>query len=90
MGTGQFTKLKMVHLIAGVRLNLDYFERLLEGMSYSGIILESWRGKLPTKKSWRSKLIQFYIRFRLADDQRRLYDAAQRGFDLALQEITSN
>ncbi len=90
LGTGLFTKLKMVHLISKVRLNLDYFERLLEGMSYSGTILESWRGKLPTKKSWRSRLVQLYIRSRLAEDQRRLYDASQRGFDLALQEITSN
>ncbi|MGD1921136.1 MAG: glycosyltransferase [Pleurocapsa sp.] len=90
LGTGQFTKLKMVHLISGVRLNLDYFERLLEGMSYSGTILESWRGKLPTKKSWRSRLVQFYIRSRLAENQRRLYDASQRGFNSALKEITSN
>lgn len=90
LGTGQFTKLKMVHLIPAVRLNLDYFERLLEGMAYSGTILESWRGKLPGKKSWRSRLVQFYIRSRLAEDRRRLYDASQRGFNLALREIGFN
>ena len=87
LGTGQFTKLKTTHLISAVRINLEYFERLLEGMSYSGTILQSWRGKLPTQKSWRAKIIDVYIRCRLDSNQRRLYDASQRGFNLACKEI---
>ncbi|MEH2307065.1 glycosyltransferase [Nostoc sp.] len=89
LGTGQFTALKMTHLIPAFRLQLDYLERLAEGMSYSHTILHSLRGEVPTKMSWRRKLFQYYVRWRLAPNHRRLYNASQRGLQIALRELTS-
>ena len=87
LGTGKFTALKMTHLIPAFRLELDYLERLVEGMIYSHTILDSTRGKLPQKKSWRGKLFQYYLRWRLTPNQRCLHDASLRGLDMALREL---
>jgi glycosyltransferase involved in cell wall biosynthesis len=89
LGTGQFTSLKLTHLIPANRLQEDYLLRLVEGMSYSWVILDSFRGKLPPKPSWGTKLLHHYHRWRLNPRQRRFYDASQRGLALALKEIAS-
>jgi glycosyltransferase involved in cell wall biosynthesis len=90
LGTGQFTSLKLTHLIPACRLKEEYLLRLVEGMTYSGTILDSFRGKLPPKPSWRKKLLQHYYRWRGNSRQRRFHDASQRGLTLALKEIGSN
>lgn len=91
LGTGQFTALKMTHLIPAFRLQIDYFERLVEGMIYSKTILNSLRGKLPsklpTKITWRKKILQYYVRWRSTPNQRRLSDASLRGLNRALNEL---
>lgn len=91
LGTGQFTSLKLTHLIPANRLQEDYLLKLVEGMSYSLAILDSFRGKLPpsSKPSWGMKLLQHYYRWRLEPRQRRFYDASERGLALALKEIAS-
>jgi glycosyltransferase involved in cell wall biosynthesis len=90
LGTGQFTALKMTHLIPAFRLQLDYIERLVEGITYSNTILNSFRGQTPTIQiSWQRKIIQYYRRWRLSPNQRRLHDASQRGLDMALKELNS-
>jgi glycosyltransferase involved in cell wall biosynthesis len=89
LGTGQFTSLKLTHLIPASRLQEDYLLRLVEGMSYSWTILDSFRGKLPPKLSWQDKLLQHYHRLRVNPRQRRFYNASQRGLALALKEIAS-
>jgi len=43
LGMGLFTSLKLTHLIAEDRLTEDYLVRLVEGLAYSGVILESFR-----------------------------------------------
>ncbi|MEJ1931165.1 glycosyltransferase, partial [Nostoc sp. NIES-2111] len=88
LGTGQFTALKMTHLIPASRLQLEYLEKLAEGMSYSHTILNFLRGKTPTKMTWRTKLFQHYVRWRLTPNQRRLHYAGQRGVDMGLRELT--
>jgi glycosyltransferase involved in cell wall biosynthesis len=89
LGMGQFIALKMTHLIPAFRLQVDYLERLVEGMSYSEAILRSLRGQAPQKPSWRAKLLQHYVRWRLSNNQRRLYDASLRGLNTALKELIS-
>ncbi|MEH2146751.1 glycosyltransferase [Nostoc sp.] len=86
---GQFTALKMTHLIPAFRLQLDYLERLVEGIGYSVTILNSIRGKLPTKTSWQRKLFQNSVRWWLTPNKQRLHDAYIRGLDMALKELTS-
>ncbi|HEY9610794.1 glycosyltransferase [Allocoleopsis sp.] len=89
LGTGQFTSLKLTHLIPAYRLQEDYLLRLVEGMTYSLTMLDSFRGKLTPKLTWQKKLLQHYHRWRVNVRQRRFYDASQRGLALAIKEITS-
>ena len=41
LGTGRFPELELTHLIPARKLNLEYLERLHEGMSYAGEILKA-------------------------------------------------
>lgn len=43
LGMGLFTSLKLTHLISADRLTEDYLVRLVEGLAYSGVVLESFR-----------------------------------------------
>jgi hypothetical protein len=90
LGTGQFTSLVMTHLIPNSRLQIDYLERLCEGMTYSGTMLNSFRGNMVarTEASWKTKILQYYIRWRLAPNQRRLHNASLKGFNTALAELS--
>jgi glycosyltransferase involved in cell wall biosynthesis len=88
LGTGQFTSLKMAHLIPNFRLQEHYLLRLMEGVIYSKTILDFFRGKLPDKTSWRKKLLQYFTRWRMNPIERRFYDAARKGEMLAIQEIS--
>ncbi|AFY30873.1 glycosyltransferase [Calothrix sp. PCC 7507] len=87
-GTGRFAKLKLMHLMPATRLTEEYLLRLIESSTYSGIIVESYRGKLPQlKKSWQSKLADWYRFCRMSPRERRFYKAQQRGIKIALQEL---
>lgn len=91
LGTGQFTSLKLTHLIPPFRFQDDYLLRLVEGMAYSKAMVASFRGQLspPTNLSPGRKLLQYYRRWRLNPRQRRFYDVSQRGRTLALKEIAN-
>lgn len=88
LGTGQFTSLKVTHLIPPSRLEESYLLRMVEGTSYSGIILDYLRGKLPPQLNWRSsKIYLLYIRLRYGARRYRFYQAAQKGIRQALKAI---
>lgn len=88
LGTGQFTSLKVTHLIPPSRLEESYLLRLIEGTSYSGIILDYLRGKLPLQPTWKSSRIYLlYLRLRYGARRCRFYEAAQKGIRKALKEI---
>ena len=89
-GTGEFTSLKLTHLIPPSRLEEDYLVRLTEGINYSIIILESLRGKLPPQPTWRSsKIYLLYLQIRYGSRRRRFYEAKQKGIRLARKEIAN-
>lgn len=48
LGMGQFTRLKMTHLIPASRMDENYLLRFAEGTFFSGMILEALRGRKPT------------------------------------------
>jgi glycosyltransferase involved in cell wall biosynthesis len=62
LGTGQFARLKMTHLIPASRLDEDYLIRFAEGTWFSGLILEALRGRMPVPyrasplRSWLGRL----------------------------------
>ena len=88
-GTGQFTALKLKHLMPASRLEEDYLLRLIEGMAYSHVILESFRDKFPSKPAFslKAQLVEAYQLFKRSSIDRRFYRAHKRGLMLALQEI---
>jgi glycosyltransferase involved in cell wall biosynthesis len=87
LGTGQFTSLKLTHLIPTSRLEEEYLMRLCEGLSYSYTILASLWGNIPLSKSWIRKLFEHYKAWKMNPRERRIYKAQIRGYDRAMQEI---
>ncbi|MEH1819260.1 MAG: glycosyltransferase [Nostoc sp.] len=87
LGIGQFTSLKVTHLIPSFRLQEDYLLRLMEGINYSLIMLKYFRGQMPSKISWRKKLLQYYTSWQMSSKNRRFYNASIKGETLAIQEI---
>lgn len=90
LGTGEFTSLKLTHLIPPSRLEEDYLLRLIEGIHYSKVILEYLRGKLPSQTSWKwrlSKIYLLYLRLRYGARRCRFYAATQKGIRLACKDI---
>ncbi|WP_038297348.1 MULTISPECIES: glycosyltransferase [Nostocales] len=91
LGTGQFTSLKLTHLMPANRLEEEYLIKLVEGMEYSHRILDSLRGQMPNvaRSSWKGKLLEFYRLLQMNPRERRFYKAKKRGLLLASQAIFS-
>lgn len=92
LGTGQFKDLKVIHLIPANRLGEEYIVKLIEGMTYSHVILDSFRGKLPNiqKQSWRGKLNEYYQISKLNPIDRRIYEARKKAQLLGIEEILNS
>jgi glycosyltransferase involved in cell wall biosynthesis len=75
LGMGLFSSLKLTHLIPSVRLTEDYFAKLLEGLAYSSIVLDSFRSVGSTAslngKSTRKQLTSLADLARLVTRNRR-------------------
>ncbi|PPS42804.1 glycosyltransferase [Chroococcidiopsis sp. TS-821] len=87
LGTGNFTALKLTHLIPSNRLQEDYLVKLLEGIGYSVIILDFLRGKVPTPLSWKRKLFAQLQLWQMSQKDRLLIQAFQKGESRALKEV---
>ena len=70
LGTALFTSLKLTHLIPRQRLTEEYLSRLLEGLAFSGVIVNSFRENgtpAPTTR-WKTKVadvLRLMLRFGL-------------------------
>jgi hypothetical protein len=92
LGTGQFTCLKMTHLIPTNRLSEEYLLRFAEGTYFSGCILEALRGRFPAPyqaspvRAYLGKLrrVLFWTRHR-----RQLFDCGLRARQRACKVIAS-
>ena len=91
LGTGQFTALKLAHLMPPQRLEEGYLLKLIEGSTYSNIILDSLRGRMPNPLniSWKERLREFYRLLKMGAWDRRFYQADKRGQIQAIQELSS-
>ncbi len=82
-GIGLFPSMRLTHIIPKARLEIHYLERLMEGISYSTVLLSSLHGlslgipehRLPDR--W----IHQYRLFRQPSEVRRLEAARRRGFE---------
>ncbi|MCM3874602.1 MAG: glycosyltransferase [Pyrinomonadaceae bacterium] len=91
LGMGLFASLKLTHLIPASRLTEDYLAGLLEGLAYSGILLNSFRsstGSLSGKSSGRKRLTKMADLARLLirnRRERRFFRAVRNGEEKALK-----
>ena len=89
LGMGLFTSLKLTHLMPANRLKEDYLLKIVEGSTYSQVILESLRGLVPSKRSLSSNLLLQIRRWLMDSRSRRFHDAYFKGFNLAFKELTT-
>lgn len=80
-GMGLFAALKLTHLIPPQRLEEDYLVRLAEGISYSTVILHSYRSSTstPPPVMWSSKVANIVRIAVMGRRRRRFHQAVQRG-----------
>ncbi|MBD2070603.1 glycosyltransferase [Leptolyngbya sp. FACHB-671] len=92
LGTGLFTALKLTHLIPANRLTQEYFSRLIKGTTYSRIVLEAMRNKLPSPpdRSLKAKVSELYCLWKMHPEQRPLHKAVQQGATLAIEKILNS
>ncbi|WP_414527901.1 glycosyltransferase [Nodularia chucula] len=89
LGTGQFTSLRLTHLISSNRLQEDYLLKLVEGMAYSVTILNAFRTIIPVYPCRSQRIYEYYLRWRMDSRRKRFYDSEQKGKKLAMQEIAT-
>ena len=89
LGTGLFVGLKLTHIMPANRLEEQYLLRLLEGIIYSGVFLQSFRVKLPASPthSWFKKIIEFGRYLKMSPRKRRFHSATKRAEQRAIQDI---
>jgi glycosyltransferase involved in cell wall biosynthesis len=87
LGTGQFTRLQLTHLISKHRIQESYLLSLMKGIAYSGTILKALRGECLIQPCLSERIYRIYTRWRLDPRSRRFHDASQSGQDLAIQAI---
>ncbi|MBC8029381.1 MAG: glycosyltransferase family 2 protein [Pyrinomonadaceae bacterium] len=81
LGMGLFTSLKLTHLIPADRLTEEYLVRLVEGLAYSTLVLNSFRpsnGSTPPR-NWATSAADF-ARLLIRDRrERRFFRAVRKG-----------
>ena len=88
-GTGQFTELKLTHVIAPGRTTLSYLKRLREAISESSALLNYYYfGEIPQNTLWRG-LKNWITLMRLDSISREMMRAHLRGLKTAEKKIRS-
>ena len=87
LGNGVFQRLRLAHLIPKERLEESYLLRLIEALSYSQVVLDSFRGIAPVRPSRSQRLFEFYCHLRIPPIERRFLAARQRGRAAAIALI---
>ena len=91
LGMGLFTRLKLTHMIPSGRLTEDYLVRLVEGLAYSGVVLNSFRstnGHVPARRM--SKSVADFARLLIRNRRdRRFFRAVRKGESKAVQFLTN-
>lgn len=91
LGTGQFVRLQLQHLIPAERLQESYLLELMESILYSKTILNAYRGRLPKLKNlWLRKVLELSRSSRMSPRDRRFHQACMRGVARAIKEIQTS
>ncbi len=92
MGMGMFTSLKLTHLIPPDRLTEDYLVRLVEGLAYSSLVLNSFRTSLTNghlgKKRFATHVADVARLLTRNKQERRFFRAVKRGEERAAKFLS--
>ncbi len=87
--TAVFTCLKITHLIPRARVQPDYLRRLVEGHSYSTVLLHSFRGATPARRRGLIARLRHWRYLRsLSPGDRAVREALDRGEWRGLDALT--
>jgi hypothetical protein len=92
LATGLFPKLSLIHLIPPRRLELDYLLRLVEGQSYSGIVLNHlYKDTVqpPLLTNVRHRLGTLRRRLLMSGRDRLFFEARLNGQQRALRDLAT-
>ncbi len=90
LGVGLFAHLCLMHLMPPERLNEEYLLRLVEGVSYSGVVLRSFRALVsPPPRHRLAKIADIVRLLSMSPRQRRFHRAAKRGEARAFHHLSS-
>jgi glycosyltransferase involved in cell wall biosynthesis len=78
-GKGVFRQMKLTHLIPKNRVDPGYLLRLIEALSFSGMMLQQAHGVIPFVPSRAQRLLRFYQSFFVGARLRRIERARIRG-----------
>jgi hypothetical protein len=90
LACGVIASLHLKHLIPPERLTEEYLLRLIEGVSYSGVILRSFRPETRNgmkSKGLAGKAADLVRKARMSPRERRFHNAVTRGQDRARKEL---
>lgn len=87
LGTGQFTKLKMGHIINDSRCNQTYLLNLQENLVLSHVILSKVRQQSLPSPSWKGAIKNFGRQLFLSPRERSFDKAKQRGIKRAIEYL---
>jgi len=87
LGVGLFAGLKLSHLIPSDRLTEGYLLRLTEAISYSSVILESFRPSSSPSRRWSSKAADMLRYLRMDAREKRIRRAFKRGESRARKDL---
>lgn len=88
LGTGCFNRLKMTHIIPASRLSESYLLKLTEGITYSGTLLQGWRGvHTPAHPTLARRFLEVVQLIRMSPSRRRFEFARRRGIAAAEKRL---
>lgn len=79
LGIGLIARLKLSHLIPPERLQLDYLCRLVEGISFSSIMLAYYRNSVPNSPTLARNIVNWIRRLFMPKKHAAMALAARRG-----------
>jgi glycosyltransferase involved in cell wall biosynthesis len=90
LGMGLIAALRLTHLIRPERFTEDYLARLMEGTSFSSVMLDSVRGIQPVPRGIMGRITDYVRVAREKPPHRRIISAAYRGRDRAIRLVLSD
>jgi hypothetical protein len=89
LGTGQFTSLKMKHIIPETRCQQNYIIKLVEGLAFSGVILNKVRDLPIPTLSFKDKVRDYAKELLMTPLERKISQAQRRGRTKAIKFIAT-